>query len=81
VFTRRLAGSHYLHNAFPKPPYHRGIIWAMATTEESDRFTCLDSEMPMRDVLLRNWQPIAIASKVDDFHPTELLFERNRVLS
>jgi hypothetical protein len=53
----------------------------MATTEESDRFTCLDSEMPMRDVLLRNWQPIAIASKVDDFHPTELLFERNRVLS
>jgi hypothetical protein len=48
----------------------------MLTKEENGRF----SEMPMRNVLLRNW-PIMIASIVDDFHPTELLFERNRVLS
>jgi hypothetical protein len=53
----------------------------MVTKDENDRFTCLDSEMPMRNVLLRNWQPIVIASKVDDFHPIELPFERNRVLS
>jgi hypothetical protein len=54
----------------------------MVTKDENDRFTCLDSEMPMRNVLLHNWQPIVIASKVDDFHPTiELPFERNRVLS